>query len=69
VRYFTYIEPDWDSENLDPIYITKSEDEIIQEYFPYWSEQMKTVNKEHLIDREACIDDWTVVNLAWEVQD
>ena len=44
-----------------------SEDEIIAEYWDYWSGRMKEVGKEDMISRENCINDWIIVNWAVEV--
>lgn len=49
-----------------PVEIT--DDQIIREYFPYWKNQMiKKFGFDHeLITIKNCIDDWIVVNWAWE---
>lgn len=47
-----------------------SEDEIIDEYWEIWSTAMiKKYGKEEFEktwSRQDCIDDWVVVNWAWE---
>ena len=43
-----------------------TDDEIIKEYWNYWCEQMLKVKKGHLISRQNCIEDWVVINWAWE---
>jgi len=43
-----------------------SEEEILAEYWPYWEAKMKKSGKEDLITKERCIEDWVVVNWAWE---
>lgn len=73
MRYWSYNEPIWDDDgNItgDEV-ITKSEEDIIREYYPYWMARM--VEKFGLAafvrnyTKQDCIDDWLVVNWAWEV--
>jgi len=49
---------------------TLSEAEIIKEYWGYWQERMiAKFGKEHFeanYSEKDCIDDWVVVNWAWE---
>lgn len=45
-----------------------SEDTIIEEYFLFWSEQMKKVGKESCISKENCLEDWIVIHWAWEIK-
>jgi len=59
IKHYIYF--DLDGEHLC------SEDEIIKIHFAYWSEKMKSVNKEHLINRKNCIDDFVIVNWAEEI--
>lgn len=58
---WTYISP---GENGGVVYTTMTEQEIIDRFFPYWSEQMERVGKADLISKEACIEDWIVVHWA-----
>ena len=46
-----------------------TEDQIIEQYFPYWSEQMAKVGKADMISRELCIEDWCTVHWAIKVVD
>lgn len=71
MRYYTYIDPkDPAKDDFSPVYITKSEYDIKREYYPYWYTQMikkfgeEYVNKTYCF--EDCLDDWIVVNWAWE---
>ena len=70
MRYFSYDEPDEDFNN---IVVTKSEEEIRKEYYPIWYERMCKKFGKEVVDRdysfEDCLDDWIVVNWAWEVKD
>lgn len=56
-----YIEP---GDNNTVVGHEYSEDEIIRLYFPYWCEQMVKAGKGQDISRQACIEDWVVVNWA-----
>jgi hypothetical protein len=73
VRYYSYNEPDMDAAGniLENKVITISEDEIRKDYYPYWYERMcNKFGKEHVdanYSFEDCLDDWIVVNWAWEV--
>lgn len=70
MRYFSYDEPD---ENFNNVVVTKSEEEIRKEYYPLWYEKMCKKFGKEVVDRdysfEDCLDDWIVVNWAWEVKD
>lgn len=71
MRYFSYHEYVTDE---SAIIVTKSEDEIRKEYWPHWHAQMmkKFDNDPSLFEEiysfEDCLDDWIVVNYAWEVK-
>jgi len=63
MKYYAYHE--YGQDDL----IIKSEDDIISEYWDYWCDKVRKVNRDHLISRENCIDDWVVVNWAWEIDE
>lgn len=65
MKTYTYIEPGPD---LEPIHTTMTEAQIIRTYYPYWCQQMRKVNKAHLINYKNCIEDWICVHWAWEVK-
>jgi len=44
-----------------------TEEEIKNEYFNWWSNQMKNVAKEDLISLDNCIIDWIIVHWAEEI--
>ena len=48
---------------------TLTEDEIIEQYFPYWSGKMTETGHAHMISRELCIEDWCTVHWAEKVVD
>ena len=70
MRYFSYNDYKTDP-SVDPYVATKSEDDIRKEYFPYWEKKMiEKFGEEYYRDNYCfldCLDDWIVVNLAWEV--
>ena len=67
MKYYSFNEPD---DNDDNRVVTLSEDDIFNEYYPYWYERMcKKFGKEDVdatYSFEDCLDDWIVVNWAWE---
>lgn len=73
MKYWSYDEPLWDG--MGAIYghkvVTLSEEEIIKSYHPYWYKEMvRKYGKEHVqshFTKQDCIDDWVVVNWAWQV--
>lgn len=65
MRYFSYYE-------INSDILTKSEEDIRQEYYPYWYKKMcdkfgKTYTDENY-SFEDCITDFVIVNWAWEVK-
>ena len=65
MRYFRYVEPGWADEVVTT---TMSEEQILQEYWAYWKRRMEEVGRHDLISEENCIQDFVVVNWAWEVE-
>lgn len=70
MRYYSYNEMGDNGENL---VITKSEVDINKEYWPYWYKKMCDKFGQDVVDAnycfEDCLDDWVVVNWAWEVNE
>lgn len=65
MRYWTIVEPP--TENcFTVITTTLSDDQILKEYFDYWSNAMKSAGKTKEITANNCIYDWCVVHWAWE---
>lgn len=67
MKYYSFNEPD---DNDGNVVVTLSEDDIFNEYYPYWYERMcKKFGKDH-VDKtfffRDCIDDWIVTHWAWE---
>ena len=48
-----------------PVLVT--EDEIRRTYWPYWCGEMTKRGKTDMITWANCLDDWLVVNWAWEI--
>lgn len=48
--------------------VTQTEQEILAVYWPYWSREMQKRHPDSpgLMSAENCIDDYIVVNWAWE---
>ena len=75
MRYFCYNEPVFDDygEVTGNVVVTLSEQEVVDTYWPWWySEMCKKYGKEHVdatYSKEECIDDWIVINWAWESTD
>lgn len=70
MRYWSYNEMTEDGFGNEVI--TLSEDEIIQQFFPYWDKKM--IEKfgpdyQQNWSIQDCIDDWVVINWAWESND
>lgn len=66
MRYYSFNEYDENGGRIE----TMSEDEIRQTYYPYWYKKMcEKFGKEEVDAKwsfEDCLDDWIVVNWAWE---
>lgn len=69
MRYYSYNE--LHENGTDNVVVTVSEDDIRRNYFPYWYDQMCRKFGEDVVRRDYsfddCLDDWIVVNWAWEV--
>ena len=64
-RKFQYFEVLGDTS--DCITVTVSESWIIAMFYPSWKAKMRAVNKNHLINEERCIQDFTTINWAVEL--
>ena len=69
MKYWTTFYLDMDNNDVVE---TLSEDEIIEEYYPYWSGKMIEKFGQEEFDKSwtkaDCIDDWVVVNWAVEAK-
>jgi len=61
------VEPPEDDSD-EPIVRVKSEEDILQEYFPIWSEKMKQAGKESLISKKNCLEDFCTENWASQIR-
>jgi hypothetical protein len=71
MRYYSYNDYETDP-SVDSYVAIKSEEDIRKEYYPYWYERMcHKFGKEH-VDKNYtfndCIQDWIIVNWAWEIE-
>lgn len=76
MRYFSYNEYDPDSPLADEYggyVVTLSEEEIRNQYWPFWYSRMCDRMGKERVDStysfQDCLDDWVVVNWAWEVKE
>lgn len=69
-RVWHYNEPVWDEHGniIDNKVVEVTDEDIIRDYWPWWSEKMakKYGEGSPRIKKEDCIDDYVVVNWAWE---
>lgn len=67
MRYWTLVQPK--NEASDPEYVTLSEEDIRQEYWPYWYKKMCEKFGQEKVDQdycfEDCLTDWVTVHWAW----
>jgi hypothetical protein len=70
-RRWSYLEPTGPDGCGEPVVITKTEQEILNEYYPDWSRRMLKIalTRPIEISHDACIEDWVVVNWAQRVTD
>ena len=68
MRYFCYNEYVEDP-NTNSV-VTVSEEDVRRDYYPYWYDKMCKKFGKEVVDRDYsfkdCLDDWIVVNWAWE---
>ena len=73
MRVFTYNEPVFDEQGklINNVTVKKTEQEVLNEYWLFWKDQVIRVHGEDsdLITEENCIQDWVVVNWAWEYEE
>lgn len=69
MRYYSYNEYT-DPDELHYV-VTVSEEELRQKYYPYWYGKMcDKFGKDHVdatYSFEDCLEQWIIVNWAWEV--
>jgi hypothetical protein len=62
-RKWTTVDPD---ENGNPVYTTLTETEILEQYFGFWSTEMRKRGKGKQISHQNCIEDWVIVQWAYK---
>ena len=71
MRFFCYNEFVFDDSGVvGNAVVVVSEDDIRRDYYPWWKEQLKRSGRnpdDYTFD--DCLDDWMVVNWAWESRD
>ena len=70
MRYWTYIEPKNPPDDFTPVYITLSEDEILEKYWDYrYNQVCESWGKEKTdaeYSKQDCIDEFVIIHEAWE---
>lgn len=70
MRYYSYNEYTEDEKGL---VLTVSEEDIRRDYWPFWYNKMCEKYGKDQVDAnycfEDCLEDWIVVNWAWESKD
>ena len=70
MRYYSFNEQD---DKGNDVVQTMSEDEIREEYYPWWKERMIKKYGEEEFNKtwsfEECLEDWIAIHWAWEVKD
>lgn len=65
MRFFYFYEQ---NENGTSRRVSWSEEEVLDFYFSYWSNQMRFARKEKEISKEKCIEEWKAIYCAKEVE-
>jgi hypothetical protein len=65
MRRFAYNEPSADFSENTVVVVT--EQDILDQYWDFWSDAMLHVHKSPMITKENCLQDFVVVNWAWEL--
>jgi hypothetical protein len=72
MRYYCFDTLETDP-SVDSYVKVMSEEEILAEYYDYWYDKMCSKFGKEIVDRDYCkndcIDDWVIVNWAWEIKD
>lgn len=70
MKYWTYIEPKDPPKDFTPVYITLSEDEILEKYWDYQYNKLCELWGKEKTDAEYskqdCIDEFVIIHEAWE---
>lgn len=66
MKCYRYVEPGF---NNEPVYISVTEDSIIETFWDFWCQKMREVGKQDQIARENCIQDFVTIHWAWEIEE
>jgi hypothetical protein len=71
MKYYSYNTYDFKEDgSINDFVVTLSEADVLKVYWDYWQERMiYKYGKEHFeanFSEKDCIEDWVVVNWAWE---
>lgn len=73
MKTYQFNDPVWDDEGniIGDVIVEMTEYNILVEYWDHWKDAMvrKYGEGHELITEQNCIDDFTVVNWAWEKKD
>ena len=68
MRYYSFNEYDESGGSV----VTMSEEDVRNEYYPYWYKKMCEKYEQSYVDEhycfEDCLEDWVIVHWAWEVK-
>lgn len=71
MRYYSYNEYKTEP-GVDDYVETVSEEDIRKTYYPYWYDKMVKKFGKEVVEKnycfEDCLEDWIVVNWAWEIK-
>jgi hypothetical protein len=63
VIHYEYIEPT-SGTDFTPVVISRTREEILAEYYPYWAERMARAGRATELTAERCLEDWCVIHWA-----
>jgi len=65
MKVYKYVEPDID---FLPIEHIITDEQILEQYWDYWSDNMKKLGRVNLITKSNCIDDFLIIHWAEEIK-
>tara|TARA_R110000868_G_scaffold206151_2_gene454892 strand:- start:2867 stop:3088 length:222 start_codon:yes stop_codon:yes gene_type:complete len=68
MKTWCYAEPVYDANGkiIDDKVLEITEAQILESYYPFWSDTMRDLGREDKISDQNCIDDFVTVNWCWE---
>jgi hypothetical protein len=64
MKYYSIVFPGQYGQHVEEIW---SEKQILNSYFPYWTERMVAAGHGDRVNETDCLEDWKVVHWAVEV--